>query len=214
MGIKLVVFDMDGTLVDTMSIYADYAASLIEKNYGMDYDKARFLYLDTSGLPFNHQIEQIFPNNSFNLRVSDMFEDWKKSILQDNHMLRSGAADAIRELLSHGIIVCISSNNLQENVDKIVKRWEVKVNAALGYRYDGFQKGTAHFEWFEEKFGFDRSQMKLIGDSLNDYKLASDAEVPFAALTWTFENDLFHSLDKDIPCFSDFASINQYIFFK
>jgi len=212
--ISLVVFDMDGTLVDTMDSYANYAASLIERYYAVDFDRAHILYMDTSGLPFIHQLQQIFPNNSLNPHVSYLFESWKKGMLKDNHHLRFGAGDAIRELINKNLVVCISSNNLQENVNRVVDRWEVKINAALGYKYDDFQKGTSHFEWLEQKFGFTRTQMIFIGDSPNDYKLACAAGVLFAAITWTFGHEKFLSLDRDIPCFTDYESVNEFIFSK
>lgn len=205
---------MDGTLVDTMDSYANYAASLIERYYEVDIDRARLLYMDTSGLPFIHQLEQIFPNNSLNPYVSYLFESWKKGMLNYNHQLRFGADDAIRKLIKKNLVVCISSNDLQENVNRVVDRWEVKINAALGYKYDDFQKGTTHFEWLEQKFGFTRTQMIFIGDSPNDYKLACAAGVPFAAISWTFSHEIFLSLDKDIPCFNDFESMNEFIFSK
>ncbi|MGI9533600.1 MAG: HAD family hydrolase [Thermodesulfobacteriota bacterium] len=210
--ISLVVFDMDGTLVDTMDSYANYAASLIERYYSVDFNRARKLYMDTSGLPFIHQLEQIFPKNSLNPYISYLFEGWKKGILKYNHQLRFGACDAIKELINKDLVVCISSNNLQENVNKVVNRWEVKFNAALGYKYDDFQKGAVHFKWLEQKFGFTRTQMIFIGDSPNDYKLACAAGVPFAAITSTFGREIFLSLDREIPCFYDFESMNEFIF--
>ena len=212
MKLSLVVFDMDGTLVDNMDNYANYAAGLIERYYSVDFDQARILYMYTSGLPFIHQLEQIFPGNTLNPYVSYLFESWKKAVLENNHQLRFGARDALRELINNNLVVCISSNNLQENVNKIVDRWEVKINAALGYKYDDFQKGAVHFEWLEQKFGFARKQMIFIGDSPNDYKLACAAGVPFAAITSTFGREIFLSLDRDIPCFYDFESINEFIF--
>ncbi|MGI9535311.1 MAG: HAD family hydrolase [Thermodesulfobacteriota bacterium] len=212
--ISLVVFDMDGTLVDTMDNYANYAANLIESYYSVDFFQARILYMDTSGLPFIHQLEQIFPKNPLNPYVSYLFESWKKGTLKYNHHLRFGADNAIRELINKNLVVCISSNNLQENVNRIVDRWELNINAALGYKYNDFQKGTMHFEWLEKKFGFTRTQMIFIGDSPNDYKLACAAGVHFAAITWTFSHEIFLSLDKDIPCFTDFESMNEFIFSK
>ena len=46
---RLIVFDFDGTLVDTMEAYAEKASELIEKFYGVPREKARKMYLETSG---------------------------------------------------------------------------------------------------------------------------------------------------------------------
>ncbi|MDA2917919.1 HAD hydrolase-like protein [Desulfobacterota bacterium AH_259_B03_O07] len=212
MNIKLVIFDLDGTLVDTMDSYADSAASLMQDKYGVDFGSARSLYLETSGFPFCQQLEQIFPDHHLNYNVANQFEEWKKGLLMTDHRLRHGASKAIFHLIENGFKVCLSSNNIQENIDKIVNRWEVEIDSALGFRFGGFQKGGSHFSWFENKFNLKRTQMVFIGDSLNDYRIARDFGVPFVGVTWTFGQERFKALDKDIPCFSDFVSVNNWIF--
>jgi len=210
MKIKLVVFDMDGTLIDTMDSFADRAAELMQTHYNMEFNKSRSLYLNTSGYPFKRQLEKIFPKNPLNQQVASQFEKWKRVNIY-KHKPREGALDAIHELLDKDLLVCLSSNNLQENVDQITKSWKIKIIAALGYRFDGFEKGSAHFLWFEDILNVRRSQMIFIGDSPNDYKIARDAKVFFIALTMTFEEDVFKKMDKNILCFSDFKKLNKWM---
>jgi phosphoglycolate phosphatase-like HAD superfamily hydrolase len=212
MNVKLVIYDMDGTLVDIMDRYADYSATLIQDNYGVDFTSARSFYLETSGFPFIQQLELIFPDHHLNYNVAKQFEEWKRGILMTDHQLRYGAAKSIFDLIENGFKVCLSSNNIQESVDKIVNRWEVEFDAALGFRSEGFQKGESHIAWFENRFNFKRTHMVFIGDSLNDYRIARDSGVPFVGVTWTFGQEYFKALDKNIPCFSDFVSVNNWIF--
>ena len=180
MSTRLVVFDLDGTLIDTMGDYADRAAVLIAEYYGRGRAWARQRYLETSGIPFEAQLEMLFPGDSRNQGVAEAFEGWK-----DGYLNTVGLPVATRALLerlrAHGRQVAISSNNLEPYVERLTHDWPV--DAALGYRpEDGFGKGIPHFRWLEERFHFARKEMLFVGDSPNDARLAREAGVPFAAL--------------------------------
>ena len=59
---KVIAFDFDGTLIDTMSSLADIAAAVINEYHGLAVEMARELFLRTSGRPFAEQIQRIFPD--------------------------------------------------------------------------------------------------------------------------------------------------------
>ena len=59
MNTQLLIFDLDGTLIDTMKAYADKAAALIFEHYGTPGDEAHRRCFETSGLPFEQQLEQM-----------------------------------------------------------------------------------------------------------------------------------------------------------
>ena len=180
MNTKLLVFDLDGTLIDTMGDYGDKAAALIREHYGTPKDEARRRYFETSGLPFEQQLERLFPGAPCNTQVSRMFECWKDGYLA-NVTLSSETERLLCGWRNAGFRVAVSSNNLERYVRRLARRWPV--DAALGYRAkDGFGKGEPHFRKLEERFGFSREQMLFIGDSPNDAHIAVQSKVPFLAL--------------------------------
>lgn len=209
--VKLVIFDLDGTLIDTMGSFADYSAMLMEQYYNIKHTKARLLYLKTSGFPFREQLDQIFPKNHLNLKVANLFEGWKKNFLKSNYKLRSGATDMIHKLSDKKLPVCVSSNSPQRLVDYVITKWKVKIDAALGYKNNQFKKGNPHFTWLENKFNLNRSEMIFIGDSTNDYRIASNSGVHFIALTMTFSEEIFKKIDSNILCFSKFVNLKKWI---
>ncbi len=71
--VKLVVFDLDGTLVDTMGSFANHAATLMERHYGLLHETGYSQYMKTSGLPFKQQLEVLFPRNHKNASVAHQF---------------------------------------------------------------------------------------------------------------------------------------------
>ena len=58
----VIMFDLDGTLFDTMGAHADLAADVMAKHLGLSKKSARNKYLATAGVPFPKQLELIFPN--------------------------------------------------------------------------------------------------------------------------------------------------------
>ncbi len=212
MNTKLLVFDLDGTLIDTMGDYADKAAALIREHYGTPKDEARRRYFETSGLPFERQLEQLFPGAPCNTEVSRMFESWKNGYLA-NVTLSSETEQLLCGWRNAGFRIAISSNNLEHYVRRLARCWPV--DAALGYQVkDGFGKGEPHFQKLEEHFGFSREQMLFIGDSPNDARISVQSKVPFLALlTGEFtETDFtqYHPGVKFIMRLSDLdASFNR-----
>jgi beta-phosphoglucomutase-like phosphatase (HAD superfamily) len=69
-----ILFDMDGTLVDTMQVFADVAAGVMVKHHGLDRARARAAYLATSGIPFFQQLEVIVPGHAGHAAAAAEFE--------------------------------------------------------------------------------------------------------------------------------------------
>ncbi len=112
MQFKVVVFDFDGTLVDTMELYAERASELMEEYYGIPKDRAVKLYWETAGLAFKDQMEVLFPGNQNNVAVVELFEKWKSTIIKDV-TLSEEAREVLFRLKTMGLIVAVSSNNIE-----------------------------------------------------------------------------------------------------
>ena len=89
--IRLVIFDLDGTLIESMEEYAELAADLIRQHYGWPAEKAKKEYLRTSGLPFRDQLEILFPGSPLNPKIAEKFEkNWSEffwEYMDKNHLI-------------------------------------------------------------------------------------------------------------------------------
>ncbi|MDP3552032.1 MAG: HAD hydrolase-like protein [Novosphingobium sp.] len=206
--VKVLVFDLDGTLVPTMEDYANRAAQLMEEAFGTPFAQARHSYFATSGLPFERQLRQLYPGHETD-PVAERFEAWKDGYLA-GITISPTVAGLLEGWRRQGLLVAISSNNLEVYVDRLAQDWPV--DCAFGYRAardddPGFAKGEPHFAALEQRFGVSRSAFLFTGDSPNDAQIAAAAGVRFRALlTDAFCADDF---EKVVPGTETLTSLTE-----
>jgi phosphoglycolate phosphatase-like HAD superfamily hydrolase len=186
---KVLLCDLDGTLIDTMPVLADLATEVMSEIYSIPRALGRELYLATCGLPFIKQLEDIFPGDARNPGASDLFEGRKPSRCSMARMPEDTRA-ALRDLRARGVRVAVSSNNGRENVETFARLSGFPFDLVMGYG-DGLAKGRPHIEMAERKFGVDRQEMLFIGDSLHDGEIANQCKIPFVGLAGTFAKERF-----------------------
>jgi phosphoglycolate phosphatase-like HAD superfamily hydrolase len=202
---KVMLCDLDGTLIDTMPILADLATEVMTGMYGIPGALARELYLATCGLPFAQQLEDIFPADPRNRSASDVFEGRKPA--------RCGAAlmpedtqAALLELQTRGVRIAVSSNNGRANVEAFARLSGFGFDLVMGHG-NGLAKGRPHIELAERTFGVDRQEMLFVGDSLHDGEIAYLAKIPFVGLAGTFAKERFTLRFPGQPVIGRFAEL-------
>lgn len=195
--IKAYLFDFDGTLVDTMSGFADIAGNVIHQYHPhISFEQARRKYLETSGVPFFQQLEILFPAHPKNCEIARIFEETKKEGFF-RQRFSEDVRYAINELRARGYIVGVCSNNFQELIDQFVAREKLTFDVVLGYR-EGFEKGKAHFDYVMQKFNLTIDELIFVGDSLKDAEKAKSNGIRFIAICGTFKSEDFHAIDPSI----------------
>jgi phosphoglycolate phosphatase-like HAD superfamily hydrolase len=66
----VVVFDLDGTLLDDLALISTVAANVMAQTFGTSEEEARIHYLATTGMPFEAQLAQLYPDAPAPLRVT------------------------------------------------------------------------------------------------------------------------------------------------
>ena len=189
------MFDLDGTLVDTMGGFADIAAEVMAARHGVEWAWARGKYVETSGLPFCKQLEVVFPAHAANKAASDEFEARKLAVCDATSMdaLTIEGLEALRGL---GLKLVVSSNTGQTVVDAFVAREGFAFDLALGFDpAQGLGKGRPHVERALAVFGVSREELLFVGDSLKDADLADECGVRFIGRLGTFRDEDFRRRD-------------------
>ncbi len=206
-AVKAVLFDLDGTLIDTMGGFADLAAEMMVTRHGLEWARARARYLETSGIPFCDQLEIICPGHSANLAASHEFEARKLAVSNATTM-EAGTIAGLEALRALGMRLVVSSNTPQAVVEHFAAREAFRFDLVLGLdRTKGLGKGRAHVELVLVTFGATREELLFVGDSLNDADLADECGVAFVGRVGTFREEDFRRRDAAAICIRDLGEL-------
>jgi len=202
---KVLLCDLDGTLIDSMPTLADLATEVIEARYGTPRILARELYLATCGLPFVKQLEEIFPGDPRNADASDDFEGRKPARCGAIRM-PAETRHALETMRGMGVRIAVSSNNGIDNVDAFARGAGFAFDLVLGYG-GGLAKGRTHLDATSRAFGTSRQEMLFIGDSLHDGEIAEREGIPFVGVATTFSPERFTLRFPTVPVIRRFSAL-------
>jgi len=204
---RAMVFDFDGTIVDSMNAFADIAAQVMPKRHEIDSPTARRRYLETSGIPFFQQLEVLFPGDPANAKTAEEFERLKLEGYFDEPLFPD-ARETVSALRGMGINVAVSSNNFQHLVDTFVRSKEIPFDIVLGFS-EGFAKGADHFRHIEEELGIARRAITFVGDSIKDGERAKGYGVEFIAKEGIFSREEFQREFPGVKVISKLSELTE-----
>lgn len=204
---KILIFDFDGTLVNSMGHLANIAADVISRRFSITREKAKKQYIKTSGLPFCKQIPLLYPDYPQNHEAIEEFEELKVK-QYFNEPLFDDTLETIKYLKEQGYLLVISSNSKQELIDIFVKKKNLVLDLVLGWR-PNFEKGTDHFQFIQKETQCCPEEMLFIGDSLKDAERASDYNIDFMGKTGTFSHQDFKKAYPNYPLISHLSELKN-----
>lgn len=198
MSIKAVIFDLDGTLLDTLEDLTDsmnYALSIYGyKNITLEQARSfvgsgaeRFLELS---IPMGKDT----PNFD---KCLETFKDYYSKHMENKTKPYIGILELLESLKQEGFKIAIVSNKFDAAVKAISpKYFHNLIDVAIG-ESDQIQKKPAPDSVYMalKMLGCTKSEACYVGDSDVDAKTAQNAGIVFIGVSWGFrDKDLLYSL--------------------
>lgn len=186
MKIKLIIFDLDGTLIDTLSdIEHIFNYVLIQNGYE---ERSKSFYKNNIGNGFENLLRKCLPGNfkgDFDFLVNSVRERYE-SHLNTKTIVFDGITTVLEHLKKNKIKIAVISNKLHSlavrSVETYFNSYQIKVIGAEG----GFSRKPNPDSTFHmlKHFNCHSSDALFVGDSIVDIKTAQNANVSSVGVLW------------------------------
>ncbi|MCI4367347.1 MAG: HAD family hydrolase [Thermoplasmata archaeon] len=168
----VVIFDMDGTLIDSIGLISHVAADVLFRAFGTPPDEARIHYLATTGMPFEAQLAQLYPEIPVAERLGTARLFHHRKVLEAYAHVTPfpEMPRTLRKLSSAGWTLAISTGAEREMADLIMER------EGLRYWFEdvlGSGQGTKREHLVEYQRRYPGARLFLVGDSRFDLEAAT-----------------------------------------
>lgn len=192
--IEAVIFDLDGTLLNTLYDLADSVNWALEK-YGQptrSIEEVRAFV----GNGLRNLMQRAVPNGEENPVFEDLFEffrEYYKSHCNIKTAPYEGIMELMKELKGRGIQMAIVSNKIDAGVKELnAIHFAEYVDVALGER-EGIERKPAPDSVNEaiRLLGVNKENTVYVGDSDVDIQTAKNAEIRCVSVSWGFRDEAF-----------------------
>jgi phosphoglycolate phosphatase len=191
MKTRLLIFDLDGTLLDTIEDLANAVNFALRQYHFPEHAVETYRFMIGNGI--NKLLERALPEAH---RSADIISMVRLEFLR--HYSRHaddctrpypGISELLQTLQNQGFMLGVASNKIHEATVELVHRFfpEISFSLVLGQR-DGFPIKPAPDILLEimATAGVEKAETLYIGDSGVDALTAINASVPFIGVLWGF----------------------------
>ena len=191
MKYKAIIFDLDGTLTDTLEDlflsvnHALRSCSLPERSLD---EVRRFV-----GNGVRKLVERSVPEGTESSMFERCFEAFRSHYVihcQDHTCLYPGIANLLTSLHAKGYKMAVVSNKLQAGVDELADSFfNGVIDVAIGEQPGIPRKPAPDMVWAAlERLGVEASEAIYVGDSDVDLQTAANSGLPCISVLWGFRS--------------------------
>ena len=217
MQYPLLVFDWDGTLVDSIERIVTSLQHASKQATGTDVSETSAK--NVIGLGLMEAILQLHPELD-EQRESETLENiadaYRQHYLYDNPVpapLFAGVNDLLTDLRYKGYTLAISTGKSRAGLERSIHEHKLAEFFAAS-RCAGENKSKPHPEMLHEilhQLNFSAAQALMIGDSEHDLKMANNANMPSIGVTHGVHDAATLEKHKPLVCLSNITELSDYL---
>lgn len=189
---KCVVFDLDGTLLNTLEDLADAGNYALETMGFPCHKTEKYKYFVGNGIP--KLILRIIPEGCGDAdreKVHELFAEYYGKHCRDKTKPYKGITELLQSLKVKGIKTAVATNKDHSfSVGLVEDFFGGCVDLVVGKR-DGFPKKPDPYavNLISERLGVDKRDMLYVGDSSVDMQTAKNAGICSCGVSWGFRTE-------------------------
>ena len=193
MKYKLAIFDLDGTLLDTLD---DLGAAV---NHAMQLRgfplHSHDEYMKMVGHGARNLMQQALPDDHKDDDMVEAAYNDFRAYYTDHIDVHTKPFPGIQELMAtlhrEGVMLAVASNKFQEGTEHLIKEFfpDIPFVAVLGSRPDFPLKPSPEIvDEVLHKAGVEREEAVMVGDSDTDMETAANGGIDSIAVSWGYRN--------------------------
>lgn len=191
---KLVIFDLDGTLLNTIADLATATNQALEKLHFPTHPTQAYLRFVGNGINklFERALPEVARTPENVLRVRGLFVPYYNEHGTDLTRPYDGIPAVLKQLQARGLKLAVASNKYQAATQELVKHFfpEISFAAVLGQREGLPTKPDPLFvQEILTQTGVTPEETLYVGDSDVDMQTAHNAKVEACAVLWGFRTE-------------------------
>ncbi|MFH0713377.1 MAG: HAD family hydrolase [Candidatus Micrarchaeota archaeon] len=212
----IVVFDLDGTLIDSMKIRARMFANELDVSPAVR-KKVEWVFLRNTGVLVPTEALASFQKTGVNLSGEELDEAFRKVVQKWNEKppvfpLKKGVKRTLEQLRREGHVVVLSSFGPGQEVKRILNQHKMRhlFDGVFTYsgKYPQFAKGPGHNKFVREiarRMGKAGQRVIYVGDGVHDMantrrdKRAIAVGITGTNPTWRLKSFGAHHVIREIP---------------
>ncbi|MCI5606987.1 MAG: HAD family hydrolase [Spirochaetia bacterium] len=194
MKYELAIFDLDGTILNTIDDLADSMNATLEKFNFPTHPVEKVKYMVGNGIP--KLVERAVPDGKNNPKYSDVLSSFinyyeKHSTIKTAPY--NGMIETLLHLKSIGVKLAVNSNKLESAVIPLCKKYfpEIFDYISGGHLNQPPKPDPSGVNIILKKSEIERTKAVYIGDSDVDIQTAKNAEIDEIACSWGFRGSDF-----------------------